>query len=139
VPGSLEEAYQAGIQAETASIAMYDTFLAQTDLPEDVRGTFTALKNASENHLNAYTHNCGRTGNSRNLGAGCFGNRSGMMNANCPASQANGQCPMAQSTSNGQCPMAGRNGFQGRMGMGMGRRGINAGICYGANSANPQD
>jgi hypothetical protein len=140
VPGSLDEAYDAGMQAESANIAMYDTFLAQTDLPEDVRNTFTALKNASENHLNAYTRNSGKTGNGRNNTAGCFGNgygasQRGMMNANCPAAQANGQCPMAQSSPNGGCPMNSRNGSR----MGMGMRGGNAGVCNGTCTATPQD
>lgn len=142
VPGSLDEAYDAGIQAETANIAMYDAFLAQTDLPEDVRSAFTALRNASENHLGAYTRSCGKTGNGRNSTAGCMGNgygtaQRGMMNAACPAAQANGQCPMTQSTSNGRCPMNSRNG--GRMGMGMGMRGGNAGVCSGTCTALPQN
>ncbi len=141
VPSSLEEAYEAAIQAETANIAMYDTFLSQSDLPGDVRSTFTALKNASENHLNAYTYSGGTTGNGRNLMAGCYrnGNRAaqcGMMNANCPAAQANGQCPMTSQT-NAQCPMFGQSGFQGHMGMG--RRGGNTGFCNGTSTANPQN
>jgi hypothetical protein len=121
VPGSMDEAYEAGIQTETANISMYDTFLAQADLPADVRSTFTALKSASENHLNAYTRNGLRTGNGRNRMAGRFGNgngtaQRGMMNSNCPAMQTNGQCPMN-----------GRNGGR----MGMGSRGGNAGTCNG--------
>jgi hypothetical protein len=136
VPGSLEEAYEAGISTETANIAMYDAFLAQTDLPEDVRSAFSTLKNASENHLNAYTRNNGNTANGRNNRSGCFGNGAaqyGMTNGQCPAAQTNGQCPMAsQSTVNGQCPMNGQNGFRGHMGMG--RRGGN-GSCI----VTPQD
>lgn len=58
VPGSLLEAYQAGVDAETQNIAMYESFLKQ-DLPDDVRTVFTALKNASEHHLAAFEKKVG--------------------------------------------------------------------------------
>ena len=140
VPDSLDEAYEAGLQAEIANIAMYDAFLGQTGLPEDVRTTFTALKNASQNHLASYTQSRGKTGNGRNNTAGRFGNgngavQRGMMNAACPTAQAGGQCPMNQSTTNGRCQMFGRNGSR----MGMGMRGGNAGICNGTCTATPQN
>jgi hypothetical protein len=141
VPGSLEEAYEAGIRTETANIAMYDNFLAQTDLPEDVRSVFATLKNASENHLNAYTRNDGISAIGLNNRGGCFGNSTAqcsMTNAQCPAAQTNGQCPMAsRSTVNGQCPMYGQNSFRGHMGMG--GRGGNAGICNRTSAVNPQN
>ena len=38
---------------EVDNIAMYDKFLDQ-DIPDDVRATFTALRNASEGHLDAF-------------------------------------------------------------------------------------
>lgn len=53
VPGSLEEALQAGINAEISNIAMYEGFL-KSDLPEDVRTVFQSLKDASENHQAAF-------------------------------------------------------------------------------------
>jgi len=55
VPDSLTSSYATGIQAEEMNIAMYEAFLAQTDLPDDVRSVFTYLKNASVNHLNAFS------------------------------------------------------------------------------------
>jgi hypothetical protein len=53
VPSSLLEAMKTGVTAEINNIAMYEKFLSQ-DLPDDVRLVFTALKNASENHLAAF-------------------------------------------------------------------------------------
>jgi len=53
-PISITEALQAGVNAEIENIALYDLFLSQTDLPEDVRTVFTALQRASENHLRAF-------------------------------------------------------------------------------------
>lgn len=38
---------------EVDNIAMYNKFLDQ-DIPDDVRATFTALRNASEGHLDAF-------------------------------------------------------------------------------------
>ena len=38
---------------EVDNIAMYNKFLEQ-DIPDDVRATFTALRNASEGHLDAF-------------------------------------------------------------------------------------
>ena len=139
IPASLDEAYAASIQTETANIAMYEAFLAQSDLPEDVRSTFTALENASQNHLNAYTRNGGNSGNGQGKQNGCQGNRNANM-ANCPMfgqTTTAGQCPMAQhSTANGQCPMNTQGGCQGRMG---GRGMMNSGNCTGACGALPQN
>lgn len=53
-PISITEALQAGVNAEVENIALYDLFLSQSDLPEDVRTVFTALQRASENHLRAF-------------------------------------------------------------------------------------
>ena len=58
-PVSLQEA---GVNAENANIAMYQAFLAQKDLPDDVRGVFNTLVNASQNHLNAFTRNAEKDG-----------------------------------------------------------------------------
>lgn len=114
IPATLEEAYQAGVQAENANIAMYDTFLAQTGLPEDVRETFTALRNASQSHLAAFTRNTQNSG----LGMGMQnGRKNGGMNAGNTAN-----CPMGDA-----CPMNGsQDGRNSRMGMGgYGRNGRN--------------
>ncbi len=53
LPGTLEEAYRIGVEVEIANIAMYEKFL-QNKLPDDVRGVFIKLKNASKNHLIAF-------------------------------------------------------------------------------------
>ena len=52
VPASLTDALNAGVQAEKNNIAMYTQFLS-TSLPDDVKTVFTALKNASGQHLAA--------------------------------------------------------------------------------------
>jgi hypothetical protein len=54
LPDTLQEIYSIGVEAEIANIAMYEKFLAQPNLPEDVKTVFTALMNASENHLAAF-------------------------------------------------------------------------------------
>lgn len=54
VPSSLEVAAQVGVDAEIDNIAMYEKFLAQKGLPEDMRAAFENLKRASENHLAAF-------------------------------------------------------------------------------------
>ncbi|KDR93950.1 hypothetical protein SAMN02745945_01148 [Peptoclostridium litorale DSM 5388] len=60
VPESLTEAYETGVQAEINNIKMYETFLAQ-DIPDDVKYVFELLKNASENHLEAFQRNLDRS------------------------------------------------------------------------------
>ena len=57
VPESISAAIALGIEAEKKNIAIYEAFLAQTDLPEDVRSTFEYLLSASINHLNAFSKN----------------------------------------------------------------------------------
>ncbi len=54
VPSSLEAAYQVGIEAETANIALYETYL-KTKLPESVDRIFSNLQNASDRHLDIFT------------------------------------------------------------------------------------
>lgn len=54
VPETLEEALKVGVKAEIDNIAMYEKFLKQKDLPEDIKDVFMKLKNASENHLKAF-------------------------------------------------------------------------------------
>ena len=56
IPESLNEAYKAGVKAEIDNIDMYEKFLKQ-DIPQDIKDTFTALRDASKNHLNAFEKN----------------------------------------------------------------------------------
>ena len=80
VPATLEEAYALGVKAETQNIAIYEAFLAQTDLPASLVTTFTALKNASQNHLNAFIRGAEMGNNGRGGMANRFmNNRRGRM------------------------------------------------------------
>ncbi|WP_427338084.1 DUF2202 domain-containing protein [Caloranaerobacter sp. DY30410] len=54
VPETFEEVLKIGVKAEIDNIAMYEKFLKQKDLPEDIKDVFMKLKNASENHLKAF-------------------------------------------------------------------------------------
>ncbi len=54
IPESLEHAFVIGVEAEIENIAMYVSFLAQDNLPDDVRWVFEALMRGSENHLRAF-------------------------------------------------------------------------------------
>ena len=62
LPATLEEIYQTNVTAEVRNIEMYETFLQQDGLPEDVEGVFEALKRASENHLAAFQRNLDKPG-----------------------------------------------------------------------------
>ena len=55
LPDSITSAIATGVEAEEANIAMYQIFLAQDNLPEDVRTAFEYLLNASEQHLAAFS------------------------------------------------------------------------------------
>lgn len=55
LPDSISSALATGIEAETLNIAMYQVFLGQENLPEDVQAVFELLLNASENHLKAFS------------------------------------------------------------------------------------
>ncbi len=61
-PDSLQAAYEAGVTAEVHNIAMYESFLKQEDLPDDVRAVFEALMRASGNHLRAFEQNADKPG-----------------------------------------------------------------------------
>ena len=61
-PDSLQAAYEAGVTAEVHNIAMYEAFLKQEDLPDDVRAVFEALMRASGNHLRAFEQNANKQG-----------------------------------------------------------------------------
>jgi hypothetical protein len=56
LPGSLEEAYEVGVDAEIYNIKMYEDFLKE-DLPTDIKEAFESLMAASENHLKAFENN----------------------------------------------------------------------------------
>lgn len=49
----IKEALENCATGEVDNIAMYNKFLEQ-DIPDDVRATFTALRNASEGHLDSF-------------------------------------------------------------------------------------
>ena len=59
LPESLEAAFEIGVEAEIANIAMYEMFLDR-DLPQDVRDVFERLKAGSENHLRSFENNLRR-------------------------------------------------------------------------------
>ena len=61
-PESLQAAYEAGVTAEVNNIAMYEAFLKQEDLPDDVRAVFEALTRASGSHLRAFEGNANKPG-----------------------------------------------------------------------------
>lgn len=54
LPASINAAMTMGVNAEVANIAMYNRFLEQ-DLPPDVKTVFIQLRNASQNHLKAFS------------------------------------------------------------------------------------
>lgn len=55
IPESITSALATGVEAEEANIAMYQAFLSQDNLPEDVRAAFQYLINASQHHLQAFS------------------------------------------------------------------------------------
>ncbi|MCK5780935.1 MAG: DUF2202 domain-containing protein [Psychrilyobacter sp.] len=54
IPKTLKETYEVGVQAEIDNIAMYEKFLKDKNLPEDVEETFIKLRDGSKNHLSAF-------------------------------------------------------------------------------------
>ncbi|MFA9424526.1 MAG: hypothetical protein ACERLG_13180 [Sedimentibacter sp.] len=62
LPVSLLETYEAGVNAEIANIAMYESFQLE-DLPMDVKLVFEKLKAASESHLTAFERSLSRSTN----------------------------------------------------------------------------
>lgn len=69
IPDTLAEIYSIGVEAEIANIAMYEKFLADPDLPSDVKAVFTALMNGSENHLKAFERTDDRASSGTAVGA----------------------------------------------------------------------
>lgn len=55
IPESITAAISTAIDAETANIALYELFLARTDLADDVKAVFTLLRDASIKHLAAFS------------------------------------------------------------------------------------
>ena len=55
LPDSIASALATGVEAEKANIAMYEAFLAQDNLNDDVRSIFELLKTASIHHLAAFS------------------------------------------------------------------------------------
>lgn len=53
IPTSIKESLETGAQGEIENIAMYEISLKQT-IPNDVKTVFTLLRNASQNHLQAF-------------------------------------------------------------------------------------
>ena len=101
IPDSLEDAYQAGILAEEANIAMYEQFL-QEEIPEDVKLVFEKLLNSSQRHLAAYTR--------FSEGSGCTNN------GVCDGTGQQGNCGLGQQG----------NGMRSQ---GLGNRGTSRGNC----------
>lgn len=91
IPETLEEAFEIGVVAEIENIAMYESFL-ETDLPDDVRAVFEALKKGSESHLQAFTRNSsddkGSTGANGNNAYN--GNNQNIGNGNSNSNQGSG-------------------------------------------------
>ncbi len=72
LPNSIEEALDAGVNAEIENIAMYEKFLAQ-DIPDDIREVFENLKKGSQSHLAAFQ---GKNGQGEGAGKSA-GNKGG--------------------------------------------------------------
>lgn len=53
-PGSLKEAFQAGVEGEVDNIAMYNKLASLSGLPQDVKVVMKQLGDASQNHLTAF-------------------------------------------------------------------------------------
>lgn len=54
VPETFNDSLKGGIAGEIDNIAMYEKFLAQPNLPNDMQTVFTQLRDASKNHLAAF-------------------------------------------------------------------------------------
>lgn len=55
LPESITSAIATGVDAEKTNIAMYQVFLSQDNLPDDVRTVFEYLMKASERHLEVFS------------------------------------------------------------------------------------
>lgn len=77
VPANIETAYLDVVAQEMENIDMYKAFLAQKDLPDDLKFVFTALMGASQNHLRAGMR---QVENAAGLRQGRQNAQNGMMN-----------------------------------------------------------
>lgn len=82
IPETLAEIFSIGVEAEVANIAMYEKFLADPDLPEDVKLVFTALMKGSENHLKAFERGEDRAANGVAAGTAQARNGNGFKGGN---------------------------------------------------------
>lgn len=60
IPKTLKETFEIGVQAEIDNIAMYEKFLKDEKLPDDVREVFIYLRDGSKNHLGAFERQLSR-------------------------------------------------------------------------------
>ncbi len=74
---NVNQGFEAGVQAEINNIAMYEKFLAQKDLPNDVKTTFTSLRDGSKNHLEAFQNKVSNSNGQGNKQGGGQGNGKG--------------------------------------------------------------
>ena len=68
-PATVMEAMLLGVEAEEKNIDMYKAFLAQEDLPDEVKAVFERLTSGSENHLDAFSRRASRLEGGRNNGS----------------------------------------------------------------------
>lgn len=93
VPSTFPEALQLGVKAEEENIAIYQGFLSQGGLPEEVRAVFERLMAASQNHLAAFSRaSQGGTGRGQNQ-AGPLNHGRGRWNQGTRAPAAPGAAP----------------------------------------------
>ncbi len=60
IPSTLKETFEVGVQAEIDNIAMYEKFLENKNLPNDVKEVFTYLRDGSTHHLAAFQRQLSR-------------------------------------------------------------------------------
>lgn len=121
LPESITSALATGVEAEQVNIAMYQVFLGQDNLPDDVRAAFEYLVKASQHHLAAFSNDrYGYYGqdmmNKFQNGIGNMFRKGGQGNGNSISNQ--GQ----NSQGNGR-----NNSSQGHNGQGNGRYNFNQG------------
>ncbi len=69
LPETIDAAFTAGVQAEIDNIALYEKFLADNDVPDDIRSVFEYLIAGSEKHLSAFERQIERDRRSVSSGA----------------------------------------------------------------------
>lgn len=102
LPETLQETYEVGVEAEISNIAMYEAFLAQSDLPQDVVNAFTALMTASQSHLEAFSRNAEKDGVQLNLGEDSrYGQQNGNQNGTATQTQESVETQQSQGSGSG--------------------------------------